>query len=38
YDIWKTGAITAVEAMEKANVPKTTFYRLVQTYEAQLAK
>ncbi|WP_257144439.1 recombinase family protein [Bacillus wiedmannii] len=38
YDIWKTGAITAVEAIEKANVPKTTFYRLVQKYEAQLAK
>ncbi|MBG9491871.1 recombinase family protein, partial [Bacillus thuringiensis] len=36
YDIWKTGAITAVEAMEKANVPKTTFYRLVQQYETRL--
>lgn len=38
YDIWKTGEITAVEAIEKANVPKTTFYRLVQKYEAQLTK
>ncbi|MGH1002205.1 MULTISPECIES: hypothetical protein [Bacillus cereus group] len=38
YDIWKTEGITAVEAMKQANVPKTTFYRLLQKYEAQLAK
>ncbi|MGG0044183.1 hypothetical protein ABEX93_25890, partial [Bacillus tropicus] len=38
YDIWKTGTIIAVEAMKKANVPETTFYRMVQKYEAQLAK
>lgn len=35
YDTWKIGEITA---MKKANVPKTTFYRLVQQYEDQLAK
>ncbi|PGO71456.1 DNA recombinase [Bacillus cereus] len=38
YHIWKTGEITAVEAIKKADIPKTTFYRLVKKYEAQLAK
>ncbi|PEU33225.1 DNA recombinase, partial [Bacillus pseudomycoides] len=33
YNAWKTGAISAVEAMKQANLSKTTFYRLVKKYE-----
>ncbi len=33
YNTWKTGTITAVEAMKQANLSKTTFYRLVKKYE-----
>ncbi|MFK4321905.1 DNA invertase Pin-like site-specific DNA recombinase [Bacillus sp. RC145] len=33
YNAWKTGKITAVEAMKQANLSKTTFYRLVKRYE-----
>ncbi|CAM4107297.1 recombinase family protein [Listeria booriae] len=33
YAIWKTGAITATEAMQQAGVKKTTFYKLVKQVE-----
>lgn len=33
YNTWKTGTITAVEAMKQANLTKTTFYRLVKRHE-----
>jgi DNA invertase Pin-like site-specific DNA recombinase len=35
YTSWKAGEISAVEAMTRANVKKTTFYKLVKEYEAQ---
>ena len=34
YKQWKTGEITAVEAMKKSNMTKATFYRKVKEYEA----
>lgn len=33
YKLWKTEKITAVEAMEKANMTKATFYRKVKEYK-----
>lgn len=34
YNLWKSGDITAVEAMKKSNMTKATFYRKVKEYEA----
>lgn len=34
YNEWKEGNITAVEAMNRANLKKNTFYNLVKRYEA----
>ena len=36
YSEWKSGNITAVKAMEKLNMKKTTFYRRVKEYEVKL--
>jgi DNA invertase Pin-like site-specific DNA recombinase len=36
YNLWKEKEITAVKAMEKAGVKKTTFYKLVKEYETNL--
>lgn len=36
YKVWKSGGITAVEAMKKLDMAKPTFYRLVKRYEEQL--
>ncbi|MDD2476910.1 MAG: hypothetical protein PHI32_13505 [Dysgonamonadaceae bacterium] len=36
YKEWKSGDITAVKAMEKLNMKKTTFYRRVKEHEANL--
>jgi DNA invertase Pin-like site-specific DNA recombinase len=33
YEQWKAGNITAVKAMEKAELKKTTFYKIVKIYE-----
>ena len=33
YKQWKENEITAVEAMKKVNVPRSTFYRIVKEYE-----
>ncbi|MBM7650991.1 recombinase family protein [Neobacillus cucumis] len=33
YQQWKENEITAVEAMKKVNVPRSTFYRIVKEYE-----
>jgi DNA invertase Pin-like site-specific DNA recombinase len=33
YNQWRTGNITAVKAIEIANMSKSTFYRLVKKYE-----
>lgn len=33
YTVWKTGAITATEAMQRAGIKKTTFYKLVRQLE-----
>lgn len=33
YKLWRTGTITAVEAMKKSNLTKATFYRKVKEYE-----
>lgn len=33
YKQWKTGDITAVEAIKKSNMTKATFYRKVMEYE-----
>ncbi|MFS0688968.1 recombinase family protein [Sporosarcina sp. 179-K 8C2 HS] len=33
YEKWKVGEITAVKAMEEAEMKKTTFYKLVKMYE-----
>lgn len=33
YGVWKTGEITAVEAMKRLDMPKPTFYRLVKRHE-----
>lgn len=35
YHKWKAGDITAVKAMELANMKKVSFYKLVKEYEAQ---
>ena len=35
YQEWKRGEITAVKAMQKCNVPKATFYRMVKEYEGK---
>jgi len=35
YDEWKTGTITAVEAMKRSSMGKDTFYRRVKEYEGQ---
>lgn len=34
YDKWKTGTITAVQAMRELNMNKSTFYRRVKEHEA----
>ena len=34
YDEWKEGEITATQAMEQANIKKTTFYKLVKQVES----
>lgn len=36
YSIWKSGEITAVDAMKRLDMTKPTFYRLVKRYEEQL--
>ncbi|MED4227546.1 recombinase family protein [Neobacillus cucumis] len=36
YKQWKDNEITAVEAMKKVNVPRSTFYRIVKEYEETL--
>ena len=33
YKQWKDKEITAIEAMKKVNVPRSTFYRIVKEYE-----
>ena len=38
YKDWKAGNITAVEAMKKSDMTKTTFYRKVKEYEARLKR
>lgn len=35
YKLWKNEEITAVEAMEKSNMAKSTFYRKVKEYEKE---
>lgn len=35
YNSWKSGETTAVTAMEKLNLKKTTFYKLVKQYEKE---
>ncbi|MBM7655311.1 recombinase family protein [Neobacillus cucumis] len=37
YKQWKDKEITAVEAMKRANVPRSTFYRIVKEYEETLS-
>ncbi|WP_342044336.1 recombinase family protein [Bacillus sp. OTU530] len=37
YKEWKAQRITATEAMRRANLKRTTFYKLVKEYEEQLA-
>lgn len=34
YDQWKSGNLTATEAMQKMNLKRNTFYKLVRQYEA----
>ena len=36
YRKWKTGELTAVEAMQEAGVKKTTFYKMVKDYESDI--
>ena len=36
YEIWKSGKITAIKAMEMLNLKKTTFYKIVKEYENKL--
>lgn len=38
YDEWKKGNITAMQAMQQAEVKKTTFYKLVKQVESNTAK
>lgn len=33
YPLWKSGSITAVQAMQKMNLKKNSFYKLVKRYE-----
>ena len=33
YDKWQSGEITAVKAMEEANMKKTSFYKMVKVYQ-----
>lgn len=33
YDIWRSGQITATEAMQRMGLTKTSFYKLVKIYE-----
>ncbi|PAF38834.1 DNA recombinase [Terribacillus saccharophilus] len=35
YKLWKSGEVTAVTAMKKLDLRKTTFYRLVKEYETE---
>lgn len=35
YNEWKNGNITGVQAMNKANMKKTSFYKNVKEYEKQ---
>jgi hypothetical protein len=37
YDKWRVGEITAVIAIEKANMKKTSFYKMVKEYETTLS-
>lgn len=37
YDKWQAGEITAVKAMEKAEMKKTSFYKMVKMYEMTLS-
>ena len=37
YKQWKDNEITAVEAMKKVNVPRSTFYRIVKEYEKTMS-
>ncbi|MCQ6282368.1 recombinase family protein [Bacillus sp. EB600] len=37
YKQWKDNEITAVEAMKKVNVPRSTFYRIAKEYEETLS-
>ena len=34
YGLWRGGSITAVQAMERLNMKKSTFYKLVRAYES----
>lgn len=36
YDLWKKGEITGVQAMQRANMKKTSFYRIVKEYESKI--
>lgn len=36
YRKWKTGELTAVEAMQEAGIKKTTFYKMVKDYESDI--
>lgn len=38
YDAWKKGELTAVQAMQQAQIKKTTFYKLVKQLEAMHPK
>lgn len=38
YNRWKVGEMTAVKAMQKIGLKKTTFYKLVKEYEGNLNK
>ncbi|MGC6585127.1 DNA recombinase [Paenibacillus sp. Dod16] len=38
YALWKSGQITATEAMSQTGMKKPTFYRRVKEYEQQLSK
>lgn len=35
YNIWKSGAITAGQAMQQLDLKRTTFYKLVKAFEAE---
>ncbi|MBG9580315.1 integrase, partial [Bacillus thuringiensis] len=38
YEEWHDGNITAVGAMKKYKIKRSSFYKLVKEYETQLAK